>query len=86
MSGIARAARAGVLVKGGACLDALADVGDIALDKTGTLTTGRLWVADVRAFACSEPELLALAASVERHSEHPIAAAVVAAAEEGELA
>lgn len=82
VSGIARAAQNGVLVKGGAFLEALAGARHIALDKTGTLTTGRLEVTDVFAATVGgEEELLAVAGSVERASEHPIADAVVAASQ-----
>jgi Cd2+/Zn2+-exporting ATPase len=81
VSGIARAARGGVLVKGGAYLEALAGVRHVAFDKTGTLTAGAPAVVAVRAAAgVGEDELLAVAAAVERQSEHPLAAAVVAEA------
>jgi Cd2+/Zn2+-exporting ATPase len=78
---IARAARMGVLVKGGAVLEHLAVLRVAAFDKTGTLTLGRPSVADVVSFGeLSDLEVLRLAASVERLSEHPIAEAVVSAA------
>ncbi len=81
VSGIARAARGGVLVKGGAFLEALAGVRHAALDKTGTMTQGKPQVTRVHALMGSEDDLLALAASVERRSEHPLADAVVREAE-----
>lgn len=82
--GIARAARSGVLVKGGIHLEALAGVRTLAFDKTGTLTEGEV---SVRAIEVVDPantdidSLLALAAAVERQSEHPVGAAIVAEAE-----
>ncbi len=88
ISALGNAARHGVLVKGGAYLEALARIRAVALDKTGTLTAGVPDVRAVRAVACQgeEPDrcepcldLLALAAAVERRSEHPLARAVVEA-------
>lgn len=79
VSAIARAARNGVLVKGGAYLEALADSQTVFFDKTGTLTTGRVVVTDIVSTS-SEDQLLALAATVERESEHPLAQAVVSEA------
>lgn len=79
VSAIARAARTGVLVKGGAYLEALAGVRHVAWDKTGTLTTGRPRVTDVFVLpgAASEAELLVVAGAAERRSEHPLAQAVI---------
>jgi Cd2+/Zn2+-exporting ATPase len=77
-AGIAIAGRHGVLVKGGAHLEQLGRVQVVAFDKTGTLTEGTPEVADVVALGAASPsEVLALAASVERLSEHAIGAAVV---------
>lgn len=78
VSGIARAARSGVLVKGGAYLEALASCRSIALDKTGTLTTGEPMVSDIfPASGVSTDELLTVAAAAEMSSSHPIAATIV---------
>lgn len=81
-SGLAAAARQGALIKGGAALERLSSVRAIAFDKTGTLTQGKPQVTAVLRFADeSEEALLTLAAAVERGSTHPLAAAIVAAAE-----
>ncbi|MCP5230490.1 MAG: cadmium-translocating P-type ATPase [Zoogloeaceae bacterium] len=81
LSAIANAARRGILFKGGAHLENMAAVKAIAFDKTGTLTRGKPVVTDVIPLGCcSETELLALAASVESRSEHPVAQAMVNAA------
>lgn len=78
LSGVARAARGGVLVKGGAPLENLGTLTAIAFDKTGTLTEGKPRVTDVTpAVGVSEAELLAVAVSIEQQSDHPLAAAVV---------
>ncbi len=88
LSAIAAAARHGVLFKGGAHMENLAGVRVVAFDKTGTLTEGRPRVTDVCPLAAdiSEEALLALAAAVEARSEHPLARAVLAAAQERGLA
>ena len=82
-----RAAEQGILVKGGDTLERMRTVDTVLLDKTGTLTAGRLRVTDVLPLApWTEDELLRLAASAEARSEHPIAEAIVAAAEARALA
>jgi Cd2+/Zn2+-exporting ATPase len=91
VSAIASAARAGVLIKGGVYLEALGSLKVIAFDKTGTLTTGQPRVVDVRCLGHQEGlawtdcpdcrQTLADAAAIERRSEHPLAMAVVQAAE-----
>jgi Zn2+/Cd2+-exporting ATPase len=81
LSGIANAARRGILFKGGAYLENLGGVKAIAFDKTGTLTRGKPAVTDLQPLGCcDENELLALAAAVESRSEHPLAKAIVAEA------
>src|SRR5215217_2163724 len=79
IAAIARAAKAGILLKGGIYLELLAKVRILAFDKTGTLTVGRPVVTKVERFAESvnEEDLLRLAAAAERRSSHPLAAAVV---------
>jgi Cd2+/Zn2+-exporting ATPase len=78
VSAISRAAREGVLVKGGAFLELAAKTQAVAFDKTGTLTTGRLNVVRAHAVEGRDPlEIVALAASLEAHSAHPLARAVV---------
>ena len=82
MAAIGQATKHGVIVKSGAALEEMGAVGTIAFDKTGTLTYGKLAVSDaVPVEGVSEEELLAVAASAERRSEHPIGKAIVAEAE-----
>ena len=79
-AGIARLAPEGVLVKGGAYIESLARVRTVVFDKTGTLTEGRPRVRElVPAPGIDEDELLAVAASAERSSEHLLGRAIVAA-------
>jgi P-type Cu+ transporter len=80
--GVGKGASAGVLIKAADALERLEKVDTLVIDKTGTLTEGKPRVtAVVPAADTSEPDLLGLAASLERSSEHPLAAAIVAAAE-----
>jgi Cu+-exporting ATPase len=85
--GTGRGAERGILVKGGDVLERAHAVNTIVLDKTGTITTGRPEVTDIIPLAGGDgaplgvDELLRLAASAERRAEHPLAAAVVRAAE-----
>ena len=82
LCGIARAARDGVLIKGGAHLETLGQVKAVAFDKTGTLTVGRPEVTDVVGLAgVDEARMLALAVAAERGSTHPLATAIVVEAE-----
>lgn len=83
MVGVGRAARNGVLVRQPAALEALEKTDTLCLDKTGTLTEGRPEVVDiVVASSSNEERLLTVAASLEAHSEHPLAAAIVRVAQE----
>lgn len=83
LSGVARAARGGVLIKGGGALENLGSLTSIAFDKTGTLTEGKPRLTDaISAPGSSEDELLAVALAVEEHSDHPLASAVVVGARE----
>lgn len=80
LSALSAAARGGVLFKGGAALERLADVRSFAFDKTGTLTTGKAEVTRILSLTGDPGDLLALAAGLESQSEHPIAAAIRRAA------
>ena len=83
LSGIARAARGGVLIKGGAPLEELGSLNAMAFDKTGTLTEGRPRITDVIPLVGTQvPDLLAVAIAVESMSDHPLAAAIVRDGEE----
>jgi len=87
MIGVGKGATAGVLIKNAEALERLEKVDTLVVDKTGTLTEGRpRVVAVVAAAGCDEVSLLALAGSLERSSEHPLAAAIVASARERGLA
>ena len=76
LSALSAAARGGVLFKGGAALEGLAEVRTFAFDKTGTLTTGQAAVVGIVALEGDEPAFLALVAGLEAQSEHPIAGAL----------
>jgi Cu+-exporting ATPase len=80
MVGVGRGARAGVLIKNAEALEILEKIDTLVVDKTGTLTEGKPEVVSYTGALAEEPELLRLAASLERASEHPLAAAVVNAA------
>lgn len=80
VAGIGAAARRGVLIKGGAVLEAMGKVKAVALDKTGTLTFGKPEVTGLFAVEGDEARVLSLAAAVEHYSEHPLASAIVRAA------
>jgi P-type Cu+ transporter len=83
MVGVGRGAQAGILIKNAEALERLEKVDTLVLDKTGTLTEGKpRLVAIISADDQNEREVLRLAASVERASEHPLAAAILAAAAE----
>ncbi len=77
MVGTGRAAQSGILIKGGEALETAHRLTTVVLDKTGTITEGRPAVTDVSVLGMDEREMLRLAASAERGSEHPLAEAVV---------
>jgi heavy metal translocating P-type ATPase len=79
IAAIARAARGGILIKGGAHLEALAKIDAVVFDKTGTLTIGKPAVQRVESLgeAMTEDEMLRLASAADRRSAHPLAKAVV---------
>lgn len=82
VSGLTALARIGVLVKGGIHLEALGKLKALAVDKTGTITEGKPKVVGLQSLAGkSDDQVLALAAAIDSHSEHPIARAVVEYAE-----
>jgi Cd2+/Zn2+-exporting ATPase len=81
LAAISRAARAGVLFKGGQAIERLSRIGSVCFDKTGTLTIGRPRLVEIHPVAWSDgAELLGLAAGLEQESTHPIAAAIREAA------
>lgn len=84
-SALTAATRFGALIKGGAALEKLRLINKLAFDKTGTLTEGKPTVTNITAFVGTESELLMLAAAVEQGSSHPLAKAVVSAAEAQQL-
>ena len=88
VSAIGGAAKAGILIKGGQALEDLGKVRAVALDKTGTLTTGTPRLTRIQPLlqGLDDERALALIAAVERGSEHPLGAAIFRAAEERDLA
>lgn len=84
-SGLAAGARRGLLIKGGAALETLGRITAVAFDKTGTLTEGRPQLTDVIAADGKKDDVLARAAAVEQGSSHPLAAAILAAAQARKL-
>jgi Cd2+/Zn2+-exporting ATPase len=84
-AGIGRAGRSGVLIKGGIHLENLGKIRAVAFDKTGTLTKGTPVVTDVVPLNGDEAQVLALAYSVERFSEHPLARAIVEKATDSQV-
>lgn len=77
VAAIGQATKFGVLIKSGEALENMGKVDTIAFDKTGTITQGKLVVSDIVPWEISESELLTLAASVERKSEHPLGKTIV---------
>jgi heavy metal translocating P-type ATPase len=83
VSGVSRAAKHGILIKGGRALESLAGVRSLVIDKTGTLTLGRARVVSIRATAgMAADELLRLAASLDQASKHIIARTIVEEAQQ----
>ena len=80
MAGTGSAARLGVLVKDAVALEQASKINLVVFDKTGTLTQGKPQLSQFTVFGGNEPEVLQWAASVQQHSEHPLAKAVVNAA------
>ncbi|MFP4647015.1 MAG: heavy metal translocating P-type ATPase [Candidatus Acetothermia bacterium] len=85
MVGSGMGAENGVLIRKGEAIQTMKDIGTIVLDKTGTITEGKPGVTDIISNNGSEEELLSLAASAEKSSEHPLGEAIVEAAQEQEL-
>lgn len=86
ISGMSRAAKNGIIVKNGAALEKLASAKTIGFDKTGTLTEGRPVVSEVTAYdGFTKKQVLQLSASLEQHSNHILAKAVVAEAEKAKV-
>ena len=82
VAGTGKAARRGIIIKGGIHLETLAKIDTVVLDKTGTITIGEPRITDIKAFAeHNEKEILLMAAVVERYSEHPLAKAIIKRAE-----
>ncbi|MGG0937127.1 heavy metal translocating P-type ATPase [Brevibacillus centrosporus] len=77
VSAIGNAARNGVLIKGGTFLETAGAINAIAFDKTGTLTEGKPKVSEIILLQDSEEELLSIARTIEEHSKHPIAQAIM---------
>jgi Cu+-exporting ATPase len=85
MMGTSLAAQRGILIKSGKALEMARDVNMVIFDKTGTLTKGEPAVTDIVPFSRSEKEILQIAASIEKNSEHPLAEAIVKKAKEENL-
>ena len=82
MVGTGKGAEYGVLIKGGEALEVTHQIDTIVFDKTGTITEGKPVVTDIITTTISEDELLSIAASSEKGSEHPLGEAIVKGAEE----
>ena len=80
--GIGAASKKGILIKGSDYLEKTAKIKTVIFDKTGTLTKGKFEVTDVQNFNCSKAELLSLALTLEKDSNHPIAKGIVSYCED----
>lgn len=86
MVGVGKGAQNGILIKGGEALELANKVQVVVFDKTGTITKGKPEVTDIFSYCdLTERELLELVASLEKHSEHPLAEAIIKKAEEDKL-
>ena len=81
-TGVGKGAQSGILIRSGDALQVASKLDAVVLDKTGTITWGKPVLTDVVAVGIAEEDLLGLAASVDRVSEHPLAAAIVAGAQD----
>jgi len=86
LASVGNAAQRGLLIKGGMALEQLARVDTLVVDKTGTLTRGEPQVTDIVTFSVREEALLRVVATLESRSEHPLARAMVRAADERDIA
>jgi len=77
MVGIGRAARNGILIKGGSTVEQFAKIKTVVFDKTGTLTTGKFRIAKMETFGIEKDEINRILFSMEQHSNHPIAKSIV---------
>jgi Zn2+/Cd2+-exporting ATPase len=85
VASIGNSARKGILIRNGESLERLSSVDALALDKTGTVTTGHPEVVAVKTIGVTEADVLSLAASAEMRSEHPLARAILKAARDKEV-
>jgi len=86
VASVGKAAKKGIIIKGGIYLEELGQVDTVVMDKTGTLTTGEPRVTGIKGFdAHDEREILTFAAIAEEHSEHPMARSILEAAEEYDI-
>ena len=77
MVGIGRAAKNGILIKGGNTLEKMASIKNIAFDKTGTITTGNFKILDLNIIEGDENEIKNIIYNIEKHSSHPIANSLI---------
>jgi Cu+-exporting ATPase len=82
MVGTGKGAQNGILIKSGTALETAGKIDTVVMDKTGTITEGRPQITNIQAIGVTAPQLLAIAAGLEQHSEHPLAEAVMTYARE----
>lgn len=75
--GVGKAAKNGIIVKGGATLEQFSDIKTAVFDKTGTLTTGKFKISALNTYHASEQEVIDIVYSIEQHSEHPLATSLI---------